>query len=140
MEVSILDEKNVNVTNITIHESFHNLLLKNDIALLELSEDVDLNIYTPACLARTSDTNAFYGENATVYGWGTTSPGRVTSPKLMEVAVPVVTPDQCSGQATDGDRQICAGGEGNEDSCEVNIRQIWWKVEVSNETRPDALA
>ena len=128
------------MTKIIIHESFNSRKLNNDIALLELSEEVDLKIYTPACLARTSDTDTFYGEIAYVYGWGTTSPGRVTSPRLREVAVPVVTPAQCSSQITDGDRQICAGGEANKDSCEVNIRQIWWKVEVSNETRPDALA
>ena len=39
-----------------------------DIAILELSEEVDLNIYTPACLAKKGDN--FSGQTATAAGWG----------------------------------------------------------------------
>ena len=31
-------------------------------------EEVDLTTYTPACLAKTSDTNTFDGKKAWVYG------------------------------------------------------------------------
>jgi len=45
--------------------------LVNDIALLELAEEVDLTIYTPVCLARTGLTEAGMGM-AYAYGWGST--------------------------------------------------------------------
>ena len=50
-----LPEKTVNVSAIHIHrhyESRGTLGVDNDIALLELAEEVDLNIYTPACMAQ----------------------------------------------------------------------------------------
>ena len=34
---------------------------------------VDLDTYTPVCLAQTSDTDTFYGKRAWNYGWGKTS-------------------------------------------------------------------
>ena len=50
-----------------------------------MSEEVDLDIYTPVCLAQTSDTDTFYGKNAWVYGWGTTASGGSASATLLEV-------------------------------------------------------
>ena len=38
----------------------------NDIAVIELMEDVDISIYTPACLTRRSET--YPGEYAWTYG------------------------------------------------------------------------
>ena len=40
--------------------------IANDIALLELSEEVDLNVYTPACLPRPFQD--FVGKKAWAYG------------------------------------------------------------------------
>merc|ERR1719188_596850 len=40
----------------------------NDIALVKLSESVDLNIYMPVCLPQLSEE--FTGELSTVIGWG----------------------------------------------------------------------
>ena len=37
--------------------------VSNDIAVIELVEELDLTVYTPACLAQTEDTTAFDGEN-----------------------------------------------------------------------------
>ena len=100
---------------------------------------VDLDTYTPACLAQTSDTDTFYGKSAWVYGWGTTSSGGSASATLLEVfiiyfllrecnrniidevSVPVVTPTQCAvTMGTREDGQICAGGEAGKDSCQVS--------------------
>ena len=36
----------------------------SDVALLELSKRLDLNTYSPACLAKTSDFDRFEGENS----------------------------------------------------------------------------
>ena len=52
-----MPEKTVNVSAIHIHrhyESRGTLGVVNDIALLELAEEVDLNTYTPACMAQVS--------------------------------------------------------------------------------------
>ena len=89
---------------------------------------------------QSSDTETFYGKEALVYGWGTTSSGGAASDVLLEVryvimylhylevrylhyiqvAVPVVTPEQCAttmGPMEEG--MICAGGVAGEDSCQV---------------------
>ena len=56
----------IDVTSITIHEGY--VFPDNDIAIIELAQEVDLTTYTPACMAKTSDTNSFDGKNAWVYG------------------------------------------------------------------------
>jgi len=116
-----IPEKTISVSKITNHPSYAPAggSLNNDITVLELSEAVDLNVYTPACLAQTSDESTFYGKTAQVYGWGTTSSGGAASSKLLEVDVPVVTPTQCAtsmGPMEGG--QICAGGVSGKDSCQ----------------------
>ena len=58
----------IEVASFTIHENYDFLTDNNDIAIIELAEEVDLTIYTPACLAKTSDTTTFDGKNAWVYG------------------------------------------------------------------------
>jgi len=116
-----IPEKTISVSKITNHPSYAPAggSLNNDITVLELAEAVDLNVYTPACLAQTSDESTFYGKTAQVYGWGTTSSGGAASSKLLEVDVPVVTPTQCAtsmGPMEGG--QICAGGVSGKDSCQ----------------------
>ena len=54
------------MTSITNHEGY--VFPDNDIAIIELAQEVDLTTYTPACMAKTSDTNTFDGKNAWVYG------------------------------------------------------------------------
>ena len=113
--------KDVKVKTIFNHENYKpaNGSLNNDITVLELEEEVDLNVYTPACLAKTSDATTFDGKNALVYGWGTTSSGGSSSSKLLEVEVPVVDKATCStamGPMEDG--QICAGGVKDKDACQ----------------------
>ena len=43
---------------------------EHDIAILELTEDVNLAKFTPACLAKVTDGTTFDGEKVTVVGWG----------------------------------------------------------------------
>jgi len=116
-----IPEKTVAVSAIYNHENYKPATgsLNNDITVLELAEEVDINVYTPACLAQTSDTTTFDGKIAQVYGWGTTSSGGSSSSTLLEVSLPVVTNTQCAtsmGLVEDG--QICAGGEAGKDSCQ----------------------
>ena len=63
-----LTELTIDVTSITNHENYDSSTTDNDIAIIELAQEVDLTIYTPACLAKTSDTTTFDGKNAWVYG------------------------------------------------------------------------
>ena len=58
----------MDVTSITLHEDFDSSTDDNDIAIIELAQEVDLTTYTPACLAKTSDSTTFDGKNAWVYG------------------------------------------------------------------------
>ena len=112
--------KTIGVSFIFNHENYSNFSLINDIAVLELEEEVDINIYPPACLAQTSDTDTFNGKMAQVYGWGRVSTNGTFSDKLLEVSVPVVNNTQCAssmGNIRLG--EICAGGEDGKDSCKV---------------------
>ena len=61
-----LDEMTIDVASYSNHESYN--FPDNDITIIELAEAVDLTTYTPACLAKTSDTNTFDGKKAWVYG------------------------------------------------------------------------
>ena len=63
-----LTEMTIDVTSFTNHENYDSSTKDNDIAIIELAEEVDLAIYTPACLAKTSDTTTFDGKNAWAYG------------------------------------------------------------------------
>ena len=50
-----------------VHEDYNNPnQLSNDIALLKLAESVDLNMFTPACMAA-KDAD-YTGKNGRVYG------------------------------------------------------------------------
>ena len=61
-----LTEMTIDVASFTNHESYS--FPDNDITIIELAQEVDLTTYTPACMAKTSDTTTFDGKNAWVYG------------------------------------------------------------------------
>ena len=65
-----LKEMTVNVAKYTNHESYNSKIEPSDydITIIELAKEVDINIYTPACLAKTSDNNSFDGKMAWAYG------------------------------------------------------------------------
>ena len=58
----------IDVASYTSHENYDSSTNDNDIVIIELAQEVDLTTYTPACLAKTSDTTTFDGTNAWVYG------------------------------------------------------------------------
>ena len=47
-----LTEKTVGIAAISRHESYNAAAKSHDIAVLELAEEVDLDTYTPACMAQ----------------------------------------------------------------------------------------
>jgi len=84
-----------------VHEDYNNPnQLSNDIALLKLSESVDLNIYTPACMAA-KDAD-YTGKNGRVYGWGSLASCPAQDPTvLQEVEVNIISDEACSAQESD---------------------------------------
>ena len=93
-------EKTIMVQKLIHHPFFSNYSCNGpyDLTILELSEPVDLNIYTPACLAQTGEYLRFEGKEATVAGWGTLysngpMPSNPYAPR--EVKVPILTQKQC---------------------------------------------
>jgi len=112
----------------------------HDIALLKLSEDVDFEIYTPACLP--SDGADYTGQTGSVYGWGSLQSCPKNIPDILrEVEVDVISDADCDAQSsnsvtftdTDGecgtgffsyegmisDDMLCAGAPGK-DACQAN--------------------
>merc|ERR1719347_1373305 len=116
---SLIPRKSVKVSRIIKHENYNAENSDDDVALLKLSEPVDLNVYTPACVARSGDS--FIGQNAWLYGWGATSFGGEYPEKLLEVEVKIVSQDICKiamAQYDITDGMLCAGGEANKDGCQ----------------------
>ena len=58
-------ERVVAVAGVHVHELYRSPSYEHDIAVLELAEEVDLNIYTPACMAQV--WTHFYGNVIYIY-------------------------------------------------------------------------
>ena len=98
----------------------------HDIAILKLSEELDLKMYTPACLAKASEGTRFDGGKITVAGWGMTSPN-VFPDKPHEVKLTVSAPSRqaCALEVHDADSKmvplVCAGKkEPGKGTCDVS--------------------
>merc|ERR1719203_1581573 len=106
------------IAEIVLHPSYTFAGNSHDIALLKISETVNLNDWAPACLP-TSGAD-FTGQNGWVYGWGATSEGGSLADKLLELEVPIVSDSVCasalSGVTITSD-MLCAGGENGKDAC-----------------------
>ena len=62
-------EMNIPVVGYDNHEEYNSpSTLNNDITIIELAWHVNLYTYTPACVAKSSDTNTFDWKYASVYG------------------------------------------------------------------------
>lgn len=111
--------KVVSIVEVRNHPQYDPDTHDNDVAVLKLGESVSLE---PLALYEAVPDLA--GSQATVIGWGVTKENGETSPKLREVAVPVVTNLVCTeGYKSDGvgitDNMLCAGlATGGKDSCQ----------------------
>ena len=107
-----------------VNESYDQTTQDNDIALLQVSPPFNLTERVAVIGLVTPDEEAAIagpGVMATVTGWGATSNGGQVSDELRQVALPIVSNDDCSAlypQLTDN--MLCAGGlpQGGEDSCQ----------------------
>ena len=128
-----LTPKFVNVVKITNHPDYNQQIGQvsvisdgHDITILELEEDLDLNTYTPACLAKTTDSTTFDGKTATVAGWGHIADGGPFPDPFVphEVDIPVIASADCKWSSS-VPSIICAGlTEGGKDACQVGKLNI----------------
>ena len=65
---TLIPEKNLTVVRSYLHEDYDGVKAINDIALLEVKEEVDLKVYTPVCLPSEDDSQDYIGKKAWIYG------------------------------------------------------------------------
>ena len=80
------------VLHIFPHEYFYASTKTHDIAVLELASPVNLTMFTPACLSKTSDGELTDGLECQVYGYGMGTRDGI----LHEIDVTLVDNSKCS--------------------------------------------
>ena len=127
-----LTRKNVLVKTIIKHRDWVEPVLPGrmkagvDVAILELEEVLDLAMYTPACLARSSDATSFDGKKATIAGWGMSHEHPIpitytnTPQELDLTVVPLLSDGRCRDNAP---TDMCAGlDEWAKGGCSVSAK------------------
>ncbi|KAM9299530.1 chymotrypsin-C-like [Gastrophryne carolinensis] len=106
---------------IIVHESYNSFLIRNDIALIKLSQPVELSdSIQPACLPA---NGAILSHNFSCYvtGWGRLYTNGPIADALQQALLPVVDHSTCSRsdwwsfQVTNN--MVCAGGDGIVSGC-----------------------
>lgn len=105
---------------IIVHPDYNSQTFVSDIALIELTQSVDLPVIT---LPVDGSDVPRINEITTVAGWGVTSVNGQQSGPLLEVSLPVVSQISCLPyyhQSLQSQANVCAGGfiEGGRDSCQ----------------------
>ena len=143
----LCSRRQIKVSKVLVHDNF--TVSSNDIALLRLGktdfynlqsaycttlfseEQVDLSVFSPACLP--SNSSSLVGQEGHVYGeqrkplinfypvsisgWGDTGVQETSTDKLQETVVPIVQSSNCTekmdqAEGVTEDQIICAGGAG----------------------------
>lgn len=122
------DPIDVDIADIITHEryNFRDGNRYHDIALLRLAREVDFTDFIrPICLPYAADliSQSFAGTIGTVVGWGKTEYDSSGSTVKLSVELPVKSHEECTQiynrtMILLGERQVCAGGTQNKDSCE----------------------
>uniref|UniRef100_A0A8C9W536 Chymotrypsinogen B, tandem duplicate 3 n=1 Tax=Scleropages formosus TaxID=113540 RepID=A0A8C9W536_SCLFO len=111
------------VEKVFTHPEWNPYAKDNDIALIKLASPVTLNRNaSPVCLAGSSDVYE-PGTRCVTTGWGLTEDNFLFTPdKLQQVALPLVSKDQCMDHwgSMISDVMICAGADGAS-SCMVSV-------------------
>lgn len=104
------------------HPGYNEDTTKDDISVLRLAQEVDMSLFSPACLPAPSvaSSQQWAGQNATATGWGALQYGTGDYPEVLQELqdlLPIVTNSECvdnelidEGQLLPG--MFCAGGPG----------------------------
>ncbi|KAK5621317.1 hypothetical protein CRENBAI_009926 [Crenichthys baileyi] len=134
LDVKDDSEQRIGVTMVIPHKNYNPATGDSDIALVQLNQSLTLNQYTiPICLPTKdfAERDLLPVRYHTVSGWGKrtsggnsgTSPGRLLSPVLRQMEVPIIQNSQCSQKAKFNftDNMLCAGFlDGSQESCRGN--------------------
>lgn len=114
---NVFSGKQINVVQITGHPEFDGNTFEFDVAILELSEIIDVSIYEPVQLAWEPMGTGM----AKVIGWGTVDDGTLST-QLLEGSVPIVSHENCAQSYPNSlhlGSMLCAGyAEGGVDACQ----------------------
>ncbi|KAJ2953212.1 hypothetical protein O0L34_g789 [Tuta absoluta] len=116
--------RNASIEQVIAHPGYSPQNLYDDIALVRLAQPADftLDSMKPICLPSTPEliSETLVGMNGIVAGWGATEDG-LQSPVLLSVDLPIIGNRDCqnayNGNPQIYDRQMCAGGVQDKDSC-----------------------
>jgi len=119
-EIRASDNVKINAYSPTVHPEWDSFSLSNDLAILELDEEIDWASFggnaRPSCLATSGD---YSGQTALVSGWGRPSDSSSSiSPVLRKVEAPVMSQRECEnywGNLNEG--VVCIDTTGGKSSC-----------------------
>ena len=106
------------------HPEYNSGTESNDIALVKLSQPLDLNDRTdiaPICLPPSGSSDSYSGDTAIAIGWGLTSEGGSSSNTLRKVNLPILSNLDCRRSYGNRvrDNMVCAGSfSGGIDTCQ----------------------
>jgi len=118
-------EQKIQVKKAFVHPQYNDRTTENDIALIQLAQELTFDDYTqPACLPKKATEDADYkeGEWLIISGWGSTRQTLRGPQKLQVATVPMISDAKCKN-AYPGDitySMFCAGklGVGGVDTCQ----------------------
>ena len=109
------------------HPNYNRIMHFNDIALIELDEEVDVtdSRLRPICLPKDENINSTVNMEGITAGWGRTSFTGPKSDKLLKAKVPIISNEDCIKGSVPyykkrvTDHNVCAGDleKGGADSC-----------------------
>lgn len=116
--------EDIKVESFVVHPDYNRPRYSNDIGLIRLARDVVMQDHIqPICLPATPELRSKQFDKYIVTGWGTTE-NQSLSDVLLEAILPRVNNDVCQQKMTQNrlnvqlsDKQMCAGGEKQVDTC-----------------------
>ncbi|XP_037941356.1 trypsin eta-like [Teleopsis dalmanni] len=110
------------VDKIVMHENYNTSITDYDVALIFLSSELPIDGIKIATI-ELADSQPKNGAKSIVTGWGTTTESGLSSQKLLEVEVPIVSNEACNvayGEGRITDAMLCAGVKdvGGKDACQ----------------------
>lgn len=137
LQTETLNSMDYNVIRRIPHPGYTEGQYYNDIALLQLDQNVAFTEYiAPICLYSGDSSGELVSSKLTAIGWGRTTPNGDVSSELQKVDLNYVPHEICQraysnipgGNLPDGIRkesQLCAGVEdGSKDACQVSFSSM----------------